>query len=72
MYFVKCSQWSDAMSQITDYFTQAELALAAYANLLPNVDPVPALTDDAVGMSATQATTKELKEELKGSASILF
>jgi len=60
------------MSQITDYFTQAELALAAYANLLPNIDPVPALTDDAVGMSATQATTKELKEELKGSASILF
>lgn len=43
------------MSQVTDLYIQAELALASYANLLPSVDPVPALTDSSVGMSQSQA-----------------
>ncbi|HUW25975.1 MAG TPA: putative Ig domain-containing protein [Gallionella sp.] len=45
------------MNSITEYFNQSELALAAYANLIPGVDPVPALQDASVGMSATQAAT---------------
>lgn len=43
------------MSQISNYFIHSELALAAYANLAPGEDPVPALTDNAVGMSLAQA-----------------
>ena len=43
------------MSQTTSYYTYAELSLASYANLAPGVDPVPALTDSAVGMSSAQA-----------------
>ncbi|MDP2810699.1 MAG: hypothetical protein Q8O34_11175, partial [Rhodocyclaceae bacterium] len=43
------------MSQIFDFYTQAELAFAAYADLLPDVDPVPALTRNTVGMSQSQA-----------------
>lgn len=43
------------MGQIANYYTQAELAFAAYANLFPDVNPIPALRDDTVGMSPTQA-----------------
>jgi len=43
------------MSQITDYYMQAELAFAAYADLLPGVNPVPALRSNAVDMTAAQA-----------------
>ena len=43
------------MKSIVEYFKQSELALAAYANLIPGVDPVPALQDSSVGMSAAQA-----------------
>lgn len=43
------------MNSITEYFNQSELAFAAYANLIPGVDPVPALQDTSVGMSPTQA-----------------
>jgi hypothetical protein len=43
------------MNSIIEYFEQSELALAAYATLIPGVDPIPTLTDDSVGMSATQA-----------------
>lgn len=42
------------MSQITEYFKQAELALAAYADLSIPVAQYPAALRDA-GMSATQA-----------------
>lgn len=42
------------MSSITEYFKQSELALAAYANLIPGVDPVSALLDN--DMSSIQAT----------------
>lgn len=44
------------MSPITKYYTQSELAYAAYVDMLPGVDPVPALTGDTVGMPETQAT----------------
>lgn len=43
------------MNSITEYNKQSELALASYANLIPGVDPIPALQDNAVGMSSTQA-----------------
>ncbi len=43
------------MSPIATYLNHADLALAAYADLLFGVDPVPALTSAAVGMSQTQA-----------------
>jgi hypothetical protein len=55
MFFVEFSKRSNAMSQTTRYYTHAELSLAAYADLAPGVDPVPALTDSAVGMSLAQA-----------------
>ncbi|MGV8894808.1 MAG: calcium-binding protein [Burkholderiaceae bacterium] len=48
------------MSTITEFYGQSELALAAYANLTTGVSGTAytnALTDTAVGMSATQATT---------------
>jgi Ca2+-binding RTX toxin-like protein len=44
------------MAIITDFFTQAELALAAYANLTPGVPRVDALIDEGRGMSFEQAT----------------
>lgn len=31
------------MNSIVEYFKQSEFALAAYANLIPGVDPIPAL-----------------------------
>jgi hypothetical protein len=43
------------MNSITEYNKQSELALASYANLIPGVDPIPALQNNAVGMSSTQA-----------------
>lgn len=43
------------MNRITEYYPYAELAFAAYANLLPGVNPIPVLRDAAVGMSSTQA-----------------
>lgn len=45
------------MNTITEYFNQSQLAFAAYANLVPGIPSVTALTDTAVGMSATQAAT---------------
>jgi hypothetical protein len=48
MFFVEFSIRSNAMSQTTSYYTHAELSLAAFANLAPGVDPVPALTDCAI------------------------
>ncbi|MHB1619265.1 MAG: hypothetical protein ACYCTY_04670 [Sulfuricella sp.] len=44
------------MNSIVEYFKQSELALAAYANLIPGVDPIPALQDSSVGMTPDQAT----------------
>jgi Ca2+-binding RTX toxin-like protein len=43
------------MNSTVEYFNQSELALAAYAILVPGVDPVPALQDNSVGMSPIQA-----------------
>ena len=43
------------MSTIQDYYIQAELALAAYANLQPGVPNIDRLQDDGKGMSALQA-----------------
>ncbi|MCE7915947.1 MAG: hypothetical protein DYH15_15110 [Nitrosomonas sp. PRO4] len=43
------------MNSITEYNKQSELALASYANLIPGVDPIPALQDNSVDMSSTQA-----------------
>lgn len=43
------------MSQIVNYFLNSELAFAVYADLVPGVDPIPALTDSDVGMSQKQA-----------------
>ena len=46
------------MSTISDYYKEAELALAAYANLFPGMsakDYTDALIDDGKGMSAAQA-----------------
>jgi len=43
------------MNSILEYFKQSEFALAAYANLIPGVDPIPALQDNNVGMSSSQA-----------------
>ncbi|MCL2075400.1 MAG: hypothetical protein FWH15_02955 [Betaproteobacteria bacterium] len=41
------------MNSVTGYFSQAELALAAYASLKPGVDPKPEL--EQVSMTKTQA-----------------
>jgi len=43
------------MNSIIEYFEQSELSLAAYATLIPGIDPFDALTDNTVGMSAAQA-----------------
>ncbi|MCU7837979.1 MAG: lipase family protein, partial [Candidatus Thiodiazotropha sp. (ex Troendleina suluensis)] len=43
------------MSNITDYFTQAELALAAYADLQPGIPNIDRLQMDGDGMSLTQS-----------------
>jgi Ca2+-binding RTX toxin-like protein len=43
------------VSLIRDYFTQAELALAAYADLQPGVPNTGKLQDDGRGMSPAQA-----------------
>ncbi|HQU98533.1 MAG TPA: hypothetical protein PLV19_04160 [Nitrosomonas sp.] len=43
------------MNFIPEYFKRSEFALAAYANLTPGVDPIPALQDNNVGMSSSQA-----------------
>ncbi|MBI5460734.1 MAG: hypothetical protein HY941_00935, partial [Gammaproteobacteria bacterium] len=43
------------MSTIEQYYSQAELALAAYANLLSGIPNTTALQDDGNGMSAAQA-----------------
>ncbi|SMB26129.1 protein of unknown function [Sterolibacterium denitrificans] len=44
------------MNYIQKYFTQAELALASYANLLPGIPNSTVLQDDGRGLSSTQAT----------------
>jgi len=46
------------MSTITEYYNQAELALAAYSNLVPGMTKdayITALKDDGNGMSTVQA-----------------
>lgn len=48
------------MSAITEYYEQAEFALAAYFNLTSGIsgkDYTDALTDGGKGMSATQASS---------------
>lgn len=44
------------MNSMVEYFQQSELALAAYADLIPGVDPIPELQDGSVGMSSSQAS----------------
>lgn len=43
------------MNQITEYFKQAELALAAYGDLAPGVPDIQALKSKDVGMTSIQA-----------------
>jgi Ca2+-binding RTX toxin-like protein len=45
------------MNSMHEYFTQAELALAAYADLQPGVPNTRNLEDDGRGMSPTQAAS---------------
>ncbi len=52
------------MNFIAEYLKQSEFSLAAYANLIPGVDPVPALQDSIVGMSNSQAVTFAAKWEV--------
>ncbi len=43
------------MNAALDYFKQAELALAAYADLVPGVPDIGKLQDEGRGLSRTQA-----------------
>jgi hypothetical protein len=43
------------MNAATNYYANSELAMAAYANLIPGVNPIPALTYKDCGMSPAQA-----------------
>lgn len=43
------------MNQIYNYYLHSELAFAAYSDLVPDVDPTPALVDPDIGMSQAQA-----------------